>query len=187
MLNTKYFILNPSGQPLRNPHAMGHGWLVNDIIMVDNANEEYLALGTTDLLRTAIVNKEFEALLPDDLQHDQVSGSVDLTDYRPNRMTYRVSLDQPTLVVFSEIYYEGGWNATIDGEPVQHLRANYILRALPVDAGDHTVEFTFVFEPFEKGEKISLAGSWLVLLLLLGGAGYYIYSRRKGKAEEEPE
>ena len=187
MLNTKYFILNPSSRPLQNPHAMGHGWPVNDIMLVDNANEEYLALGTTDLRRTAIVNKEFESLLPDNLQHEQVSGSVDLTDYQPNKLTYQISLDQPSLVVFSEIYYEEGWNATIDGEPVQHLRADYILRALPVDAGDHTVVFTFVFEPFEKGEKISLAGSWLVLLILLGGAGYSLYLQIRAITKEGTE
>ncbi|HKK40930.1 MAG TPA: hypothetical protein VJ963_00885, partial [Bacteroidales bacterium] len=72
-------------------------------------------------------------------------------------------------------YYEGGWHAKVDGEPVSHLRADYILRALPVSAGEHTIEFDFVFEPFEKGEKISLAGSFLVLLILLGGLGYQIY------------
>jgi len=97
------------------------------------------------------------------------------------------TLDQSSLVVFSDVYYEGGWNASIDGEPVPHLRANYMLRALPVEAGTHTVEFEFVFEPFEKGEKISLMGSWLVLLLLLGGAGFYIYTQLAGKPREEQE
>jgi hypothetical protein len=187
MINTKYFILNPSSQPLRNPHAMGHGWLVNDIRLVENADEEYLALGNTDLTRVAIVERSFEDLVPESLRHEKASGSVELTDYRPNLMTYEVRADQPSLVVFSDIDYEGGWHARIDGEPVPHLRANYILRALPVEAGTHTVEFEFVFEPFEKGEKISMAGSWLVLLLLLGGLGYYFYPRLlalRGKSKE---
>ncbi len=177
MINTKYFILNPASQPLNNPHAMGHGWLVNDIKLVENADEEYLALGNTDLSRVAIVDKRFKELVPDNLGGIEASGTVVLTDYRPNLMSYEVSLDQSSLVVFSDIYYEGGWHARIDGEPVPHIRANYILRALPVDAGTHTVEFEFIFEPFEKGEKVSLAGSWLVLLLLLGGAGYGLYRR----------
>jgi len=180
MINTKYFILNPTGQPLRNPHAMGHGWLVKDIRLVENADEEYLSLGNTDLSSLAIVDRNFEELLSDDLIHEEVSGSVILTDYRPNLMTYEVRADQPSLVVFSDIYYEGGWNARIDGEAVPHLRANYILRALPVDAGTHTVEFEFRFKPFDTGEKISLAGSWLILLLLLGGAGFYLYPKFKG-------
>jgi uncharacterized membrane protein YfhO len=122
-------------------------------------------------------------MLSDNLRHKQATGTVELSEYRPNRMTYNLSLDQPSLVVFSEVYYEGGWHATIDGEPAPILRANYILRALPVEAGEHTVEFSFVFEPFEKGEKISLMGSWLVLLLLLGGGGYYFYSQRSGRKE----
>jgi hypothetical protein len=181
MINTRYFILNPSSQPLKNPHAMGHGWVVNDIKLVENADEEYLALGNTDLTSVAIVDRRFEELISDDLRHEEASGTVELSEYRPNHMSYKVSLDQHSLVVFSDIYYEGGWHASIDGEPVPLLRANYILRALPVEAGVHTVEFSFVFEPFEKGEKISLMGSWLVLLLLLGGAGFYLFNIRFSK------
>ncbi|MDF1573640.1 MAG: YfhO family protein [Bacteroidales bacterium] len=178
MLNTKYFILNPSSQPLRNPHAMGHAWLVNEVELVNNPDEEYLALENTDLTRVAVVDRRFEELLPADFGQNEATGTVELTAYQPNRMTYQVSLEQESLVVFSDIYYEGGWQASIDGEPAPLLRANYILRALPVEAGEHEVEFNFVFEPFEKGEKISLVGSLLVLLLLLGGAGFYIYSRK---------
>jgi len=174
MINTKYFILNPASQPLMNSHAMGHGWIVQDVMIAQDADEVYQALGTQNLSKVAIVNKEFEGLVTDDLKHDHVTGNVELTDYKPNHMTYEVSLDQKSLVVFSEVYYEGGWNAYIDGEAVPHLRANYILRALPVDEGSHTVEFSFVFEPFEKGEKISMMGSFLVLLVLLGSLGYYI-------------
>ena len=187
MINTKYFILNPASQPLNNPHAMGHGWLVNDIKLVENADEEYLALGSTDLSRVAIVDRRFEELISDNLRHEDASGTVVLSDYRPNHLTYEVSLDKSSLVVFSDVYYEGGWNASIDGEPVPHLRANYILRALPVEAGTHTVEFEFAFEPFEKGEKISLMGSWLVLLLLLGGAGLYFYPQMVQKPGEDKE
>jgi hypothetical protein len=187
MINTKYFILNPASQPLQNPHAMGHAWLVNDIKLVENADEEYLALGSTDLRQVAVVDHSFAELISDNLRHEGTTGTVTLTDYRPNHMSYEVSLDQPSLVVFSDVYYEGGWKASIDGEPVPHLRANYILRALPVDAGEHTVEFEFIFEPFEKGEKVSLMGSWLVLLLLLGGAGYYFYSQVAQKPREEKE
>ncbi len=185
MINTKYFILNPSSQPLRNPHAMGHGWLVNDFRLVENADEEYLALGNTDLRREAIVDRRFEEYLSDDLRHANPTGNVVLTDYRPNRMTYKLSLDQKSLVVFSDIYYEGGWQASIDGVPAPLLRANYVLRALPVDAGEHEVVLSFVFEPFEKGEKISLMGSWLILLLIAGSAAYYIYARVTGKSREE--
>ncbi|MEN8157531.1 MAG: YfhO family protein [Bacteroidota bacterium] len=183
MVNTKYMILNPAGQPLLNRSAMGHAWLVKDFRMVQNADEEYMALGATDLTRVAVVDQRFSDLLSDDLKHQNPGGSVQLTEYRPNHMTYKASLDQKSLVLFSDIYYEGGWNATIDGEPAPHLRANYILRALPVEAGAHTIEFEFIFEPFEKGEKISMAGSILVLLILLGGFGFHIYSTAIRKQE----
>ena len=133
------------------------------------------------------MDRRFEELVTDDLRHEEASGTVVLSDYRPNHLTYEVSLDQSSLVVFSDVYYEGGWQASIDGETAPHLRANYILRALPVEAGVHTIEFSFVFEPFEKGEKISLMGSWLVLLLTLGGAGFYFYSRVTGASREEKE
>jgi len=173
MLNTKYLILNPSSAPLRNLHAMGHGWLVKDIKLVANPDEEYLALGNTDLSQVAVVDSRFEELVPDRFRHEELTGSVTLTEYLPNRMSYNVNVGQPTLVVFSDIYYEGGWKASIDGEAVSHLRANYILRALPVEAGNHKVEFEFVFEPFEKGEKISAAGSVIILLIFLGLLGYF--------------
>jgi hypothetical protein len=186
MINTKYLIINPSAQPLLNPYAMGHAWLVNDYRLVQNADEEYLALGTTDLYRNAVIDSRFAGLLTDELKHSGVSGQVELTRYLPNHMTYQASLDQKSLVVFSEVFYEGGWKAYIDGEPAEHLRANYILRALPVDEGEHTIEFEFVFEPFEKGEPISVAGSFLVFLVLLGGLGYHLYTWA-GRIREEDE
>ncbi|MEZ5071187.1 MAG: YfhO family protein [Bacteroidales bacterium] len=176
MIDTKYFILNPAGQPLENPYAFGSAWLVKDYRIVADANEEIASLATTNLLETAVVERPFGHVLSDDLKHDSVSGSVELTEYRPNRMTYRANLDQKTLVVFSEIDYENGWHATIDGQPVEHLRADYLLRALPVDAGEHTIVFEFRFRPFDAGEKISLAGSFLVILVLLGGVGFSVYS-----------
>jgi len=129
------------------------------------------------------VHEEFAALITDDLKHEEVIGKVELKEYRPNYMSYEVTSPQNSLVVFSDIYYEGGWHASIDGEAVDHLRANYILRALPVEAGTHSVEFEFVFEPFEKGEKASMFGSVLVLLLLLGSLGYSVYSRFYKKEE----
>jgi hypothetical protein len=184
MINTKYFILNPSGQPLRNPQAMGHAWLVENYMVVEDATAEYTALGVSDLTRTAVVDKRFAGLLSEDLKHIEPQGSVVLTEYRPNHITYKADLKQKSLVVFSDVFYEGGWHAKIDGEPVEHLRANYILRALPANAGEHTIEFEFRFKPFEAGGKISRAGSILVLLVLLGGLTYQVYTWMSKKPEE---
>jgi hypothetical protein len=174
MINTKYMILNPASQPLQNNSAMGHGWLVNNYQLVENADQEYLALATTDLKRTAVVDQRFAGLLTEELNHEETLGSVELTSYRPNQMIYKVSAGQNSLVVFSEVYYGEHWKATIDGEPVDHLRANYILRALPVDAGEHTVEFNFVFKPYESGIKVAGAGSILVVLMILASLAYLI-------------
>ncbi len=177
MINTKYLILNPNGAPLQNSAAMGHGWLVNKYQLVENADQEYLALGNTNLKQTAVVDKRFEGLLSEELNHEEITGSVELSSYLPNQMVYKVRSGQKSLVVFSEVYYGEHWKASIDGEPVDHLRANYILRAIPVDAGEHTVEFNFVFKPYEKGNKVSMMGSIAICLLLLGGLGYSVRNR----------
>jgi hypothetical protein len=175
MFNTKYLILNKAGQPLRNRAAMGHAWIASDYLLVDGPDAEFAALASTDLRTTAVVDRRFEALLSPGLKKDSVpSGRVQLTEYRPNIMTYSSRLEEASLVVFSDVYYEGGWHATIDGEAVEHLRANYHLRALPVPAGEHEIRFEFVFEPYEKGERISLAGSLLVILILLGSLGFAV-------------
>ncbi|MCK5135617.1 MAG: YfhO family protein [Bacteroidales bacterium] len=176
MVNTKYMILNPSSQPLMNRFAKGHAWIVKDYRLVKNADEEIAALAVYDLDNVAVVDERFAGLLSEGLKHREISGSVELTEYRPNYLSYKASLGQESLLLFSDVFYEGGWHASIDGEPAPHLRANYILRALPVDAGEHTIEFKFEFKPFETGEKISLAGSILILLILLGGFGFHIYS-----------
>ncbi len=175
MINTKYIIYNPSAQPITNLRAMGHAWIVNDVKIVNNADEEITALSANNLGDVAIVDKRFTELIPDDLPHNEPKGTVKLTEYRPNYLSYQAELDQKSLVLFSDVYYEGGWNAFIDGKPVPHFRANYILRALPVEAGDHMIEFRFEFKPFELGEKISMAGSILVLITLLAGSGYQFY------------
>jgi len=183
MINTKYFILNPASKPLVNPSAMGHGWLVDDFKLVPDADQEYLSLASTDLSKVAVVDERFSDLLTDELKHAGSKGTVELSKYEPNLMTYQISSAQKSLAVFSDIYYESGWHAYIDGEPVPHLRANYILRAVPVEAGTHTVEFKFIFRPFELGEKVSMTGSLLVLLILLGGFGFIIYSNLIRKPE----
>lgn len=183
MINTKYLILNPASAPLQNRAAFGHGWLVNDFKIAENADEEYLSLAATNLRSTAVVEKPFASLLSEDMKHQQITGQVELTGYKPNHMTYKVSAGQKSLAVFSEVYYGESWQAYIDGKAVPHLRANYILRALPIEAGEHTVEFRFSFRPFEIGEKVSMAGSIIVFLLLLGGLGLGVYKNMYRKPE----
>jgi len=185
MLNTKYIIYNPSAPPILNRYAMGNAWITGTTQLVNNADEEITALGTVDLSKTTIVDKRFSHLLSDDLNHGYDSGTVRLTEYKPDYLSYETDLARKSLVVFSEVYYEEGWKAFIDGKPAEHLRADYILRALPVEAGKHKIEFRFEFVPFKTGEKISFAGSILVWIVLFAGFAYQVYLPLRRKPGDE--
>ena len=144
MLNARYFIFPLEGGqtvPLQNPFAFGNAWFVNEVAYVNNANEEIKAIHGTDLRKKAIVDKRFEAILKSSAPADSAC-SIQLLSYEPNELKYEVSSDNGGIVVFSEIYYPG-WQAYIDGNEVEHGRANYILRAMNVPAGKHVVEFKF--------------------------------------------
>jgi len=102
---------------------------------------------------------------------------IEMSDYLPNKLTYRSSAAAERLAVFSEIYYEKGWKVTIDGEPADHIRANYLLRGLVVPEGEHTIVFEFRPSTYYTGEKIAYAGSILLLLFFAGAV--YLELRRK--------
>ncbi|MCA0425903.1 MAG: YfhO family protein [Bacteroidetes bacterium] len=172
MLNVKYFIVGDStGRQFaqRNPFNNGNAWFVSEIKWVNNADEEIAALNGFKSLQTAIVDKKkFEAVLkgftpsaPDS------SNKISLTTYQPNKLVYAYESNSPQLTVFSEVYYDKGWNAYIDGKLVEHLRADYILRALPVPAGKHQIEFRFEPKTVETGEKIAYASSGILYGSLL--------------------
>lgn len=171
MLNTKYFIF-PVGQqgqtaPILNPYTYGNAWFVDKVQYVDNANEEIDAVGEVDLKNTAVVDVKFKEALrgvTDSFKEDSVS-TIKLTGYEPNRLVYETSSPKDGIVVFSEIYYPG-WIATIDGQPADIARADYILRAMNVPAGKHTVEMRF--DP--KSLHVTEAIAYIALALLLIGA-----------------
>ena len=176
MLNTKYFLVPGQEGALRaqsNPQAYGNAWLVNSIQTVSGPDAEYAALGTVDDLRnTAIVDESFApalaALDPDG------SGSIELTSYAPNELRYQFDAPSEQLAVFSEIWYgpDLGWTATIDGNPAEILRANYVLRALRVPAGAHEIVMTFSPASFSTGRTISLICSVLIILGVIGALVY---------------
>ena len=147
MLNTKYFIF-PAGQqgqtvPIENPYTFGNAWFIDKIQYVNNANEEIDAIGQVDLQQTAIVDSKFkEALKGVNEGYKDSLSTIRLTSYEPNQLVYETSSPQDGIVVFSEIYYPG-WTATIDGKPADIARADYILRAMNVPAGKHTIEMRF--------------------------------------------
>jgi uncharacterized membrane protein YjjP (DUF1212 family) len=173
MLNTKYVIIADKNQtPVvqQNPNALGNAWFVNEYKLVPNADSEIVALSHFDPAHTAIIDKRFT----DDLgglkpAKDSLSR-ITLTHYEPNDLTYESNNKGEGLAVFSEIYYKDGWNAYVNGKLVPHLRADYVLRAMRLPAGKNQIEFKFEPAVFKKGEKISLAGSVLLLLVCAGSA-----------------
>ncbi len=144
MLNTKYLILplqEGKTMPLQNPYAMGNAWFVNEVMYVENANKEIEALGKTDLHTVAIADKFFESVIGKSSAQDSTS-TVTLTKYEPNELHYDINSKNGGVVVFSEIYYPG-WSCTVDGQPVEIGRANYVLRAIQVKPGQHKVVMEF--------------------------------------------
>ncbi|MCB0634339.1 MAG: YfhO family protein, partial [Lewinella sp.] len=188
MLNTKYFIQpGPDNQAAAvvNPGALGNAWFVSDIEMVPNANAEIDALTDFDPAQTAVVHDEFQnyvsGLSPDG------TGTIELTEYAPDKLTYKSNSSSEQLAVFSEVWYgpHKGWQAYIDGEPVEHIRVDYLLRALRLPSGQHTIVFEFSPDIYKAGVAISLVSSLIIILGILGIAGYYGYQFYR-KMQEEP-
>lgn len=169
MLNTRYFIFPLQGGktlPLHNPYALGNAWFVNEVQYVDNANEEIEAIHHLNPAVTAVVDKKFaEEVKAVAESATDSTRSIVLKEYQPNALTYEVNSAKGGTVVFSEIYYPG-WQSFIDGEEVAHGRADYILRAMNVPAGKHTVTFTFDPKSLHVTETIA----FIALGLLLAGA-----------------
>lgn len=177
MLNTRYIILNPSQQPLINKYALGNAWFVNDYKLVENADAEIQAIQDFDPVTTAIIDKRFAEGLNGFQGSKDSLASIRLINYKPNHLRYTSNTLKDQLAVFSEIYYDKGWNVYIDGEFKPHFRANYVLRAMIVPAGQHTIEFKFEPKVYYTGETISLISSIILLLFIIGGA--YIVIRKR--------
>ena len=163
MLNTKYFITQ-NGRAQLNPGALGNAWFVNNVEVVNNADQEIAALTNFNPSEKLIVDQRFSENLIN--LNDSFSGTINLDLYKPNYLKYNSNSSNDGLAVFSEIYYSDGWNAYIDGEKSEHFRANYVLRAMKIPAGNHIIEFKFEPSSYLNGEKISLASSISLLLLL---------------------
>jgi hypothetical protein len=167
MLNTKYFIGNPDAAPIRNPRAMGNAWFVDQVKMVETPNAEIDALKGLDVASTAIVHQEFSDYV-NGLNFSK-NGSIKLAKYQPNHMTYESNATSDQLALFSEVWYgpNKGWQAYIDGNAVDHIRANYILRGLKVPAGQHKIEFVFAPKSYSIGKIITLICSLAIVLAFL--------------------
>ncbi len=163
MLNTKYFI-TPKGQAQQNPGAMGNAWFINEINMVPNADAEIASLNGFNPTNTAIVDVRFSEQIIDGL--DNSGSSITLAEYKPNYLKYNSTTSKNGIAIFSEIYYDKGWNAYVDGELKPHFRANYVLRGMQIPAGNHVVEFKFEPLVYHLSERIAFTSSIILLLLL---------------------
>ena len=180
MLNTKYFIFEQSERGVvENPYCYGNAWFVKEVKTVDNADEEIASLNKVNLKSVAVVDKRFASVAGNFKAVVDSMARVKLTVYHPNRLTYEYEAGSEQLLVFSEVYYDKGWNAFIDGKPAPYFRADYILRAMKVPAGKHKIEFKFEPKAYFTGEKISLASSLLIILVALGGIFYTFFYEKK--------
>jgi hypothetical protein len=184
MLNTKYLITsdqNGQKETMKNRStAAGHAWFVQKIEYVKNADEEMMAISSFDPKNVMVVDQKFKSLIDVNKVGYDGNGFIRLTNYHPDHLTYEYSSGRDALAVFSEMWYEKGWNAYVDGEKIPYFRADYILRAAQLPGGNHKLEFKFEPTSYYTGETISLIASILLLLSL----GYAIFLEVKRKEVE---
>lgn len=181
MLNAKYVIYNPQSAALQNFSANGVGWFIQEIKVLGSSRKIVNELAKMNSRSTVLIHEK-------DLRTDielsySGQGTIALEKYEPNEISYSSSSREEQFAVFSEIYYrgkEGDWQAYIDGERVEHIRANYVLRGLKVPPGDHQIRFEFRPMAYYTGNQISMIASILLLLLI----GVSVYMNHKKNEEE---
>jgi hypothetical protein len=183
MLNTKYFLVGDQQKPeiTPNPEANGNAWFVSDIKFVDNPNEELNETGNLDTKKIAVISKEDKAYFNGKNLVKDSTAFLALKSYQPNELSFDSSSKTPQLAVFSEIYYPHGWNVYLDGNKVDYIKANYLLRALYVPAGKHRIEMKFEPAVIETGKLFSLISFGLFVLLSLVGVYFLIKDSRKSE------
>ncbi|MBC7567215.1 MAG: YfhO family protein [Pedobacter sp.] len=179
MLNTKYFIVpdSVSGKlkPVLRTSALGNAWFVHNVKYVEGADAEMNAITSFHPKVTAIVQNDFAALVGKLPLNADTTASIELLKYHPDNLLYKYKNSEDAVAVFAEIWYDKGWNAYLDGIEVPYFRANYILRALKLPAGEHEIAFKFEPKSYLIGDKISLFAS---LALVITGV-FAFYKRRK--------
>lgn len=179
MLNTRYIIYNPEQPPLVNDYAFGNAWFVDSYRFVGSANDEMLALDTIDPRTEAVFNREFEENLQGLRITPDPDAHIEMTDYKPDRVAYRSQSAREGLAVFSEIYYEKGWKAYIDGQQIPVSRADWLLRAITIPPGSHEIVFEFDPDRVKTVGMVSTVSSILLFVLIIAGIVYYVVRRKK--------
>jgi hypothetical protein len=188
MLNAKYIITQDTGRNTKlqnNQTACGHAWFVQSVKYVDNADQEMQAISAFAPKDEAIVDKKYKSVIDAGNLKVDPNASIKLVNYNPDHLTYQSGSPVGGIAVFSEIYYDKGWTMLIDGKESPYFRADYVLRAAEIPVGNHKIEFIFHPASYYTGEKISLAGSVLLVLALAGAV--YVETRKKKPAVVEAE
>jgi hypothetical protein len=178
MLNTKYIVINPEMPPLENPYACGNAWFVETVKEVSSADEEIKELALFDPKTTVLVDKRYTGKLKAPSTFDS-TATVSMTAYSPKQIMYKTSSQMEAPVVFSEVYYPAGWVCRLDGKEVDITRVNYLLRAVMVPSGEHTLEMSFEPPVFATTSTYSLLGSILMAVVLAGAALKGVKESRK--------
>jgi hypothetical protein len=180
-LNTRYIILGGEYPPLENYSAFGAAWFVDSAVKAANPDEEIALLGAVDLRHQAVVTDPVNVV---PATSDGTGDLIEMTSYAPNELHYKYSCATDRLAVFSEIYYPDGWHATVDGQPLDLIRADWTLRAALLPAGEHEVVMTFLPDSYRTGAAVSRVTSILLILLVLASIGLLVYSENKRKNEQ---
>ncbi|WP_134089475.1 YfhO family protein [Olivibacter sp. XZL3] len=179
MLNTRYLITNnregTSQSIQRRDKAAGNAWFVDRVTFVKSNEEEMNAIDSFDPKKEAFIHQEFKDKIDEKRLGSPRNASIELTDYRPDHLVYEYTAPNDVMAVFSEIWYDKGWKAFVDGQEIPILRADYVLRAAQLPGGNHKVEFKFEPQSYYMGENISLIASIILVL----GLGLAIWKERK--------
>ncbi|WP_438825605.1 YfhO family protein [Polaribacter sp. P097] len=181
MLNTKYFIVaNQNNQPQAqlNQDAYGNAWFVNNVVLVDSADQEISALDTLNTKTTAVIDRSKLAESNSFTFEKDSTANIFLESYDVTKLTYNSKTQKEQFAVFSEIYYKDGWNAYVDGELTPHYRVNYVLRGMIIPSGEHQIVFKFEPKVIQKGSLVSLISYGLLIAITIG---WLFYDDRKKK------
>lgn len=187
MLNTKYLIV-PTREGIAlepNPTRCGAAWFVDRIYLTESPRDEIDALAEIDPHSEAVVDERWTDDVASIDLSEEFEGSIELAEYRPNYLRYEYEASGTGVAIFSEIYYAKGWKAYLDGEEVPYYRANYILRAMTLPAGKHTVEWRFRAPSFGAVEAVTLCASIVILAGVLAVVVVAIVRRRKQKENQK--
>lgn len=187
MLNARYVIDSETGEDgktarpvlVKNDNALGNAWLVGSVNYVNTPDEEMAALGTIDPAHEAVAHSSFREILGNPDVSPAPGDTIALTSYTPNRLTYTAATTTDAVAVFSEVYFPWGWKATIDGQPAKLARVNYVLRALALPAGRHTIVMTFDPDSLHTTGAVAYACVTFIYLLVVGAVALPFFRRKQ--------